>query len=267
MRRWVALLSMWATVGLAANPKATSLAKEAERLYGNGQYKDAAKILEEAIKVEPIPKFTYNLARCYDQAGELQAALDAYRHYVSLPTTDTEPELVKRSNLSMDRLRGLLAKQEADTRIRDAEKERLEREAREAQQRAETEAERARRQKAQFDAKEKEKVEVQETKANGRKIAAFAVGGVGLAALGVGIAFGLLSNGSKQAFRTATLVEDKRARQGDTVSQALIADVFLGVGVAAAITAIILYPKGDPPAEVSFVPIPSGGLGVLTFSF
>ncbi len=267
MRRWLALLCVWAGVGLAANPKATSLAKDAERLYGNGQYKDAAKLLDEAIKIEPIPKFTYNLARCYDQAGELQAALDAYRRYVSLPTTDTEPELVKRSNLSMDRLRGLLAKQEADGRIRDAEKERLEREAREAQQRAEAEAERARRQKAQFDAKEKEKVEVQQTKANGRKIAAFVVGGVGLASLGVGIAFGLLSNGSKQAFRIAAVVEDKRARQADTVSQALIADVTLAVGLAAAITALILYPKGDPQAEVSFLPLPSGGLGLVTLSF
>lgn len=265
MRPWLALLCVWAGVGLAANPKATTLAKEAERLYGNGQYRDAAKVLEEAITIEPFPKFTYNLARCYDQAGELQAALDAYRRYVSLP--ETEPELVKRSNLSMDRLRGLIAKQEADSRIRDAEKERLEREAREAQQRAETEAERARRQKAQFDAKEKEKAQVQQTKANGRKIAAFVVGGVGLAALGLGTTFGLLSNGSKQAFRAATLLEDKRATQSATTAQALVADVSLLVGVACAVTAIILYPKGEPEAEVAFVPLPTGGLGVLTVSF
>lgn len=265
MRRWVALAFLWASLAAAANPKATALAKDAERLYGSGQYKNAAKLLEEAIKLEAVPKFTYNLARCHDQAGDLQAALDAYRRYVSLPTTDTEPDLVKRANLSMDRLRGLIAKQDADSRIRDAEKERLEREAKEAQQRADTEAERARRQKAQFEAKEREKSEAQQGKSNGRKVAAFVVGGVGLAAFAAATVFGLLSNGSKQAFRTAVLLEDKRARQADTTAQALIADFSLVTGVACAVAALILYPKGDPEPQASVTVVPGGAMALFSF--
>lgn len=264
MRLGAALLCLWAGLSAAANPKATALAKDAERLYGSGQYKDAAKLLDEAIKLDPVPKFTYNLARCYDQAGELQPALEAYRRYVGFPTSDTEPDLVKRANLSMDRLRGLIAKQDADSRIRDAEKERLEREAKEARERAEAEADRARRQKAQFDAKEREKSEEQAGKANGRKTAAFVVGGVGLAAFATATVFGLLSNGSKQAFRTAVLLEDKRARQADTASQALVADISLLAGVACAVTAIILYPKGDAP-QASAAIIPGGALAFFSF--
>lgn len=252
----------------APNARATALAKDAERLYKDGQYKEAAKLLEEAQALEPNPKFLYNMARAYDQAGELQPALDAYRKYVGLPTTDSEPDLVKKANLSMDRLRQLLARQEADSRIRDAEKERLEKEAKEARERADAEAEKSRRQKAQFEAKEKAQSETQQTKTSGRKTAAFVVGGVGVAALGLGLTFGLLSNGSKQAFRSATTVDDKRAQQSATLTQSVVADISLLVGVACAVTAIILFPKGEPDGAVAFIPLPGGGaLGALTWTF
>lgn len=271
MARCLAFLVL-ALAGLAhaaPNARATALAKDAERLYKDGQYKEAAKLLEEAQGLEPNPKFLYNIARAYNQAGELQLALDAYRKYVSLPTSDSEPDLVKKANLSMDRLRQLLARQEADSRVRDAEKQRLEKEASDARARAEAEAEKARRQKAQFDAKEKAQADSQATKANGRKVAAFVVGGVGVVGLALGLTFGLLSNGSKQAFRAATLLSEKQLRQTETVTQAVVADVSLLVGVACAVTALILFPKGEPEGPVVTVaPLPSGGaLGAIQWAF
>ena len=262
------LVALAGLVHAAPNARATALAKDAERLYKDGQYKEAAKLLEEAQGLEANPKFLYNMARAYDQAGELQPALDAYRKYVGLPTADTEPDLVKKANLSMDRLRQLVARQDADSRIRDAEKERLEKDAKDARARAESEAEKGRRQKAQFEAKEKAQVDAQQSKANGRKIAAFVVGGVGLAALGLGLTFGLISNGSKQAFRTAITLDDKKSRQSETITQSLVADISLLVGVACAVTALILFPKGEPEAAVAFIPLAGGGaLGALTWSF
>ncbi|MBL8917855.1 MAG: tetratricopeptide repeat protein [Myxococcaceae bacterium] len=269
MARCLTLLSlMLASFALAApNPKATALAKDAERLYKDGQYKDAAKVLEQALQLEPNPKLLYNMARAWDQAGELQSALDAYRKYVGLPAEDTEPDLVKKANLSMDRIRQLLARQEADSRVRDAEKDRLEKDARDARARADAEAERARKQKADFEARERAQAEAAQSKASGRMIAAFVVGGVGVVGLGLGLVFGLMSNGSRQAFRTATLVEDKRARQADTIGQAIVADVSLAVGVACAVTAIILFPKGEPEAQLTFTPLPGGALGAFTWSF
>lgn len=270
MARGLGLLALvLASVALAApNPKATALAKDAERLYKDGQYKEAGKLLEQALQLEANPKLLYNMARAWDQAGELQPALDAYRKYVSLPASDTEADLVKKANLSMDRLRQLVAKQEADKTIRDAEKERLEKDAQEARARADAEAERARKQKAEFEAKERAAADAQKSKSSVRKTAAFVVGGVGVVGLGLGLVFGLVSNGSKQAFRTATLVEDKRARQAETISQSIVADVSLLVGVACAVTAVILFPKGEPEAQVSLTPLPGGGgLGVVTWSF
>lgn len=265
-------LLLVALPGLAAaapNARATALAKDAERLYKDGQYKEAAKALEQAHQLDANPKFLYNMARAYDQAGELQQALDTYRRYVSLPAGDTEPDLVKKANLAMDRLRQVLAKQEADSVVRDAEKQRLEKEADEARARADREAEAARKQKAQFEAKEKARAQSQQSATSGKKVAAFVLGGAGLVGLALGLTFGLLSNGSKQAFREATLLEQKVALQSATQTQAAVADVSLLVGVGCAVAAIILFPKGDPEAAtVSLAPLPGGGaFGALTLPF
>ncbi len=253
----------------APNARATALAKDAERLYKDGQYKEAAKLLEEAHALEPNSKFVYNMARAYDQAGELQPALDTYGKYIGLPATDSEPDLVKKANLSMDRLRQLLARQEADSRVRDAEKTRLEKEAKDARERAEAEAEKSRRLKAQFEAKEKAQSETEQTKVNGRKTAAFVTGGASIAAFALGLSFGLLSNASKQAFRIATTIDAKRAQQSATLTQSVVADISLLAGVACAVTAIILFPKGEPDGAVAVVPLPGGGgaLGTLTWRF
>ena len=252
----------------APNARATALAKDAERLYKEGQYREAAKLLEEAQALEPNPKFIYNMARAYDQAGELQPALDAYGKYIGLPAPDSEPDLVKKANLSMDRLRQLIARQEADSRLRDAEKNRLEKEAKDARERAEAEAENSRRLKAQFEAKEKAQSETAQTKVNGRKAAAFVIGGASIAAFALGLSFGLLSNASKQAFRIATTVDAKKARQSATLTQSIVADISFLVGVACAVTAIILFPKGDPDGAVAVVPMPGGAaLGTLTWRF
>jgi tetratricopeptide (TPR) repeat protein len=252
---------LMAVVALAANPKATVLAKDAERLYKDGQYKEAAKLLEEAYQLEPNPKFLYNQARAFDQAGELQPSLATYRRYVSLPSQDTEPDLVKKANLSMDRLRQLIARQEADQRLRDAEKSRLEKEAADARARANAEAEKAKRQKADFEARERAQSESQKNSVGTRKIAAFVVGGFGLAAIVTGTVFGLLSNGSKQAFRNAELLEDKRARQAATVTQSWVADISFGVGILSAVAAVVLFPKSDPDGlTVALGPVPGGGI-------
>jgi tetratricopeptide (TPR) repeat protein len=252
----------------APNAKATALAKDAERLYKEGQYKAAAKLLEEAQALQTNSKFLYNMARAYDQAGEIQPALDGYRKYVSLPAIDSEPELVKKANLSMDRLRQLLARQEAEGRIRDAEKERLEREAKSARERAEAEAEKSRRQQAQFEARERAQAETKETTMNIRRTATFAVGGAGIAALGLGLAFGLLSNGSKQAFRNATTIDQKQAQQSATITQAVVADVSFLLGAACIVTAFVLFPKSLPDGGFALLLLPGrGAVGVWTWPF
>ena len=64
-----------ATLAAAANPKATALAKEADKLYKDNKYREAAQKLEEAYAVDPAPLYLYIIARAYDQAGDETACL------------------------------------------------------------------------------------------------------------------------------------------------------------------------------------------------
>src|SRR4051794_41175050 len=121
----VALVTLVPASALAKPSKSATLMKEAEELYGKGEYREAAEKLKAANELEPHPKLIYNIARAYDQAGDNQLALDYYRQYVSSPA-DTDPALMKKANLAMDRLRALLAKEEAVRAAQDAERKKLE---------------------------------------------------------------------------------------------------------------------------------------------
>ena len=92
MRRLALFLALTiASAGLAANPKAASLAKEADRLYRDNKYKEAAETLKQAYEADPNALYLYNIARAFDQAGELESSLDYYRKYVGLPSDESTP--------------------------------------------------------------------------------------------------------------------------------------------------------------------------------
>src|SRR5947209_1819516 len=104
--------------GATRRERTTALIREGERLYQSGQYKQAAETLIKAQALEPDPRLVYNIARAYDQAGELDLALDYYQRYVN-STEGTDPTLLKRSALSIERLRGLLAREEQSQKARE----------------------------------------------------------------------------------------------------------------------------------------------------
>jgi len=253
----------------AANPKVGALIKEGDRLYKENKYREAAEALKKAYDLEPAGVLLYNIARAYDQAGELKIALDYYRQFVGQPGAD--PALLKKANLAMDRLRTLVAKDEADRQVNDAEKKRLEDEAKLSRQRADEEAEKARAQKAAYEAKEKAALAAAQNKAGTRLAAGVVVGGIAVAALGSGIAFGVLAGSSKASFASAPTVADKRKFENETKTRALIADVSFATAAAAAIAAIIIFPKGSAePAkavEVVFAPAPGGAFAGIQGTF
>jgi tetratricopeptide (TPR) repeat protein len=267
------LIAFSGATALAANPKALALAKDADRLYKENKYRDAAEVLKQAYDIDPNPLYLYNIARAWDQAGEIEKSLDAYRAYTALGS-ETQPELVKKANLAMDRLRTLAARNKADKKVQEAEKKRLEEERKKAEARAEEESRLAREQRREFEAKEKAAREAQQAKVNLRKIGAFASGGVAVASLGTSLAFALLANGSLAEFRKATTLADKQRFEQATRTQALVTDIMLLVGIATAATAVILFPKGEPaPAgSVSVVsllvaPAQGGAFASLGVSF
>jgi tetratricopeptide (TPR) repeat protein len=248
-----------------AAPSALSLAKEADKLYKAGKYLEAAKVLEQAYAAEATPVFLYNLARAYDQGGEEQAALDTYRKYVGLPSKDTQPELLKRANLSMDRLRLSVANKEAAEKVQQAEREKLEKEAQAANLKAATEAATAKKQRELFEAQEQARVAAQKSQLSGRKLAAFVVGGVAVAAGGTGLVMGLLANGSRSQFGKASSSADKQRLESATRTQSLIADISFATALAAAVAAVIVFPKGpSEPGPVSIGVVPSSNGTSLT---
>lgn len=267
MRRWLLLLLALPCLAFAANPRATSLAKDADRLYRDGKYKDAAEALKKAFALEPNPVLLYNMARALDQAGELRASLDAYRDFVGLEGAD--PQLVKRANLAMDRVRSLLAKQEADSRVRDAEQERLAAEARKERERADQEAEAARRQREEIEAKQRQSESAEVKKFKTLRLASLIAAGGAVVVLGTGVALGASAASSRDGFRQATTVADKQRLEAETRGKAIAADVCLGVALAAAITAVVLFPGLEAPeaqgsVQVTLAPAPGGfqaGLG------
>lgn len=264
MRRLALFFALLALPGLAANPKASQLAKDADRLYKDNKYKEAAETLKQAYEAEPAALYLYNIARAYDQAGELELSLEYYRKYVGLSSDETQPDLVKKANLAMDRLRTLVAKGEADKKLRDAEKQRLEDDAKKAEARADAEAAEARRQRREFEAKEKARREAEEQKMSTRKLGALIAGGVGVAGLGLALGFGIGAASNREAFRNAQTLAEKQRLEAATRTTAAVADISLLVGVAGAVTAVILFPRGgEPEKSVTVVLAPVTGGGVV----
>ncbi|MBN1206001.1 MAG: hypothetical protein JXB05_13875 [Myxococcaceae bacterium] len=249
----------WAQKG-AKSPAA--LAREGERLYNAGRYREAAEVLKKAQAAQPNPKLIYNIARSYEQAGDLREALSYYQQYVGTRTEETDAILLKRSALAIDRLRVLLDKQEKAAAAAESERKRLQEEAEAARRRAEEEQAAARR--AEEDARQQRLAEQERAMASYRRsrVLAFSLGGLSAASVGAGIFFGLQSRNTRKAFDDATNLETKKARAGETRGKALLADIGFGVGLAAAVGAIIVFPKEGPPAqgEVRMTLAP-GGLG------
>lgn len=219
--------------------------KESEQLYAAGQYRDAAALLEQLMAEAPNPAILYNLARAWDQAGELEKALKGYQQYVS-SQDGTDPTRLKRSSLSIDRIKGILAQRDSDRRAAAEEVRRAEEEAKAARQRAQAEAEAARIAQEEADAVVEARAEAERATRARLRVGSVATGLVGLGALGAGTWFGLSSRETYQKFQAeeTNTVEAKSALAAATRQQALYADIGFAVGAAALLTAVLLWPKG-----------------------
>ncbi|WP_225411801.1 hypothetical protein [Stigmatella hybrida] len=264
--KWVCLLSM---VLLLTPPPAhaqrgaksqAALVKEGERLYNARRYREAADTLKKAHEAAPDARILYNIARAYEQVGDLRESMGYYNQFISTSGGDTDPLLVKRAHSAVERLRLLIDKEEQQQAAVDAERKRLQDEADAARKQAEAEQEAARR--AEEASQQQRQAEFQRAQAayQRNRIAAFALGGVSVASVGTGILFGLQARSARKDFDAATRLEDKESAADSTRGKALVADIGIGVGLAAAIGAIILYPKEGPPSkgEVRMTVAPQG---------
>lgn len=244
---------------LAAGPRprrAAELAKDAERLYLKAQYKEAAELSKKAYEIEPEPKYLYNIARALDQAGDLPSSLDYYRQYVA--SSETDPTLLKRASLSIERLRTLISKQEAAQAQADAARKKLEEETSAAQAKAGEEQKRLEAERVVSE--QRRKVEAQRDIDNYRasRVWAIASGAGAVLAAGGGVVFGLKALEAHTAFTGAGTQQDKDTLKSVTQQRALFADASYGVGLALAVTAFFLFPKGPEPAPAAdAAPVPA----------
>jgi tetratricopeptide (TPR) repeat protein len=248
---------------------AKELIEQGERLYQQRRYEEAAQALVEANALSPHPRLIYNIARAYDQAGKVPEALQHYQEYMASPE-GTDPTLLKRAALSIDRLRLQQQKEEAAAQEAEAERKRLREQAEAQRRRAEEEAEAARRAEEANRLQPKKAYEGALASRSRARVGSFALGGLGLAGVGAGVLFGLQARSARDDFKAATTLEGKQTAADDTRGKALLADIGFGVGVASAVAAVLLYPKGPEPAkpgEARLTLAPRGAGAGLEVSF
>jgi tetratricopeptide (TPR) repeat protein len=75
--------------------EAHRLAEEARTAFQEQRYEAAVDALHAAFKLHPDPAYRYNLGRCFQEMGNLPAALDHFREYVRLaPQAENFNEVV-----------------------------------------------------------------------------------------------------------------------------------------------------------------------------
>jgi hypothetical protein len=63
-------------------PKAQTAYRSGTQHYDLGEYREALEAFKEAYRNHEDPTFLFNLAQCYRQLGDKQAAIRAYRTYL-----------------------------------------------------------------------------------------------------------------------------------------------------------------------------------------
>jgi tetratricopeptide (TPR) repeat protein len=63
--------------------RALGLFDKSVMLYDSGRFAEAAALLEEAYATFPEPVLLYNLARAYQESGELAKSIDAYERFLA----------------------------------------------------------------------------------------------------------------------------------------------------------------------------------------
>ena len=162
---------------------------------------DAVELLVRAREIHPEPVLLYNLARAYEALGELDEALAAYRQYLT-ERPDTED-------------RGAIETRIAALESQIAERARLERERRDAETRAER------------------------SESRGSVAPAFVLLGVGAAALGTGLALGIIASSHRDQADSDPIHASSIETFAQAEDEALAANILFAAGGALAVAGLV----------------------------
>jgi tetratricopeptide (TPR) repeat protein len=94
----VLLLLGWAHLARAQDDKterARVHLKAAVAYYDEARYDDAAREMEVAYELKPLPDLQYNLAQCYERLGRYERAANAYEQYLKGNPTANDRKVVQ----------------------------------------------------------------------------------------------------------------------------------------------------------------------------
>lgn len=218
----------------SAEAEAIELATQGREAYQQGRFQDAARLLLRAYEKKPEPIILFNLARSYEGMGDVPRAIDAYTHYLQ-----DDPETTDHKSI-----------EQRITTLRKQVKEREDLE----QQRDEERKKRA-------EAERRATLRRDPVATKKPNVVPWITFGVGIAGVGVGTTFAILSRNSYQAavdepYRAPAQKEYDTAR-----TDALVANVaFVAGGVLAAgglawgVVDLVLSRKKPKNVEVELSP-------------
>lgn len=93
-----------ASAATPAAPTSNDLSAQAIDRFKAKDYEGAARLFEEAYKLDPNPNYLFNIGRVYEEKGDIRAAVDYYQRFVKEPGVELESR-----ELALQRLRVLKA--------------------------------------------------------------------------------------------------------------------------------------------------------------
>ena len=219
--------------------EAEKLSEEAVGKFQAKDYDGAAALFDQAYELDPQPNYLFNIGRVYEEAGNLEKAVEYYGRFVKQPGVDLDSR-----GVALERLKVLAEILQATGEPKEDPKEE--------------------------DPKEedpKEEVEppppapvdnsADEKKRKTLRGAGFGLLGVGAAALiGGAVAGGLAQSDNNSAADAATPV-DSQDLLDSSRTKALAADIMFGLGGALVLTGVILVAIGSKKPKtqrVAFTP-------------
>ncbi len=88
----------------ATGPTANDLSGQAIERFKAKDYDAAARLFEDAYKLDPNPNYLFNIGRVFEEKGDIRSAVDYYQRFVKEPGVELESR-----ELALQRLRVLKA--------------------------------------------------------------------------------------------------------------------------------------------------------------
>lgn len=239
----------------AEKDEASALSDQAISKFKAKDYDGAVELFQKAYDIDPQPNYLFNIGRVYEEAGNLENAVEFYARFVKQPGVDLDSR-----GVALDRLKVLRAIVEETEEKQPKEKPPEEEQPEETQPEADPVPP---PDPVDQDAERKRKT---------MRGAGFGLVGVGAAALIGGAVVGGLAQSDNNNAGEAATPADAEDLLASSKTKALTADILYGVGGALLLTGVVLVAVGfsKPKSKrVAFSPTfgPRGAGATLRLRF